>query len=311
MDSDFLDVTESGSKKIFFFIIVIIVGLLVFGYFFVFQKYYFNVKNIKVELGSELSTNINDYLQKSVVDTSGYKLDLALVDTNTVGKYKYKVTYNGKVKNGKIEVKDTTAPEFTLQDYYVEVGAEDFYLGNVLEVCDDLSKPCIVEFKNENDSHKIDIVGDYYIQIKVSDVYKNTKNANAHIIVKEKGTLDNNSTTDLEYYSSSEDLEDFKDEYYIKLDKPINKDSIECTGYIDEISGVDWEGYAKENYPNYTFKEVTIVSIYNKTGYVIGYVVDLNLEGTSSTVNIFVTKRQPSATTQITDITEDNGEASE
>ena len=59
---------------------------------------------------------------------------------------------NKNKQTGKIKVVDTKAPEFTLKEnYQIEENDEDFFIGDVIESCTDLSLPCLVTFKNEKD----------------------------------------------------------------------------------------------------------------------------------------------------------------
>jgi len=153
MDVDFLDVTQS-SKKTGIILILIILSILFFGYFFVYQKVHFGVKNIKLELGEKLSLNVKDYLKKDVVNTDGYKLDISDIKVDEVGKYTYTVTYNKITRKGKVEIVDSTVPVYTLQELDIEEGSTSYYLGDLLATCEDLSKPCLVEFKNDKDSEK-------------------------------------------------------------------------------------------------------------------------------------------------------------
>lgn len=289
MDADFLDVTEKGNKKILFVIIVIILAVLAFGYFFVFQKVHFSLKKVTVELGSEVSTDVNDYLTKKAVDTAGYTLNVKNVDSNTVGEYTYTVTYNKRSKTGKVEVKDTTPPVFTTKEVSVEAGDEDFYLGDMLATCEDVSKPCLVSLKNDSDHDKFATVGTYNIPIYVADVYNNKKEATVTVKVVETGTLVREEETDLVYASASVELENFNNEFYKKLEKAINIDSKEAEDYPAEISTTDWEEYVTTNYEGASLKNAEIIELFNKSGYIIGYALRLTIND-GSEKQIFVTE---------------------
>lgn len=288
MDADFMDVTEKGNKKIAVILILIIIGILVFGYFFVYQKNHFALKNITLEIGDTLSTDINYFLKKSVVDTAGYKLDTSKVNNNEIGEYTYTITYSGKTSTGKVKVVDTKPPVFTTKELSVEVGDEDFFLGDFLTSCEDLSKPCIVTLKNEKDEEKFSKVGVYDIKIVVEDVYKNKSEATVKLNVVEKGTLIDERTTDLEYVSASIELDDFVDQYYEKLDKAIPASSEEARDKMSNLSAIDLENYVTENYEGYTLKGATIIELYNKSDYVIGYAIKITISnGTERTVYVY------------------------
>ena len=155
MDKDFEYVYRSGNKLVTVIIIFIVLALIAFGYFFVYSKYKFTLKTIKHEIGTPLSSDVNEYLRKKLVDTTGYKLDLSGVKTDEIGTYEYKIKYNKITKKGKIKVVDTTAPVFSVKNS-VEVEADDpnFYPSDMLESCVDDSMPCFVSIKNEEDEKK-------------------------------------------------------------------------------------------------------------------------------------------------------------
>ena len=290
MDEDFLDVTESGSKKIGFILFLIIVAIMLFGYFFVYQKFHFALKTVEVEVNTELSDDVNDYLVKSVVDTSGYELDISKVKTDEVGEYTYKVTYNKIVKKGKVKVVDTKAPVFETKELSVEVGTTDFYLGDFLTKCEDDSKPCIVTFKNQSDENKLNTVGTYDIVIVVSDVYDNKEEATVRLNVVEKGELVDDRTTDLEYSHASVELDNFDGEYYEKLDKAIDPDGEEATNKSAVLSSIDLEEYVSENYEGYTLKSSELIELYNKSNYIIGYAIRITIQNGDGERVVFVTK---------------------
>ena len=289
MDEDFLDVTSSGNKLIALVLILIVVGFSVFGYFFVFQKFHFALKTVNYEIGEEISQDVNTYLKKSVIDTSGYKLDLSRVKNTEVGTYSYKVTYNNRTKKGVINVKDTTPPEFTVKELKVEVGDDNFYLGNALETCEDASMPCLVSFKNDADESKLNTPGTYEITILVADLYNNHKETNIRLTVVPEGELKTSENTDLEFAKSSSETPNFNGEYYIKLEKALEDESEEVEDLIEEISTDMVDEYVKNNYSGYTVKNTEIVKMYNKDGYVIGIVVKVTISDGSEKI-IYMTK---------------------
>lgn len=287
MDADFLDVTESSNKKIAFVLITLTIAILVFGYFFVYQKFHFALKTVEIEINSELSTDVNDYLKKKVVDKSGYKLNISKVKVDTIGDYEYTIKYNNREKKGKVKVVDTTPPTFETQSMKVEVGDENVFLGNFLSKCEDDSKPCLVTFKNESDEKKLNTVGTYNITIEVSDLYKNKKEAVVTLEVVEKGTLVDERAHDLEFASSASELKDFSDQYYEKLEKALDPDSEDAERTSATLSNIDLELYVQENYPENTLKSSEIIEVYNKSGFIIGYVIRVTFEDDTE---IYVTK---------------------
>ena len=80
--------------------------------------------SVTLELGDELSENVEDYLQnpdeKILKDAS---LDLSAVDETKVGSYNAAVAYDGKNYPFTVEVKDTTSPQCEAKDYiYMQPG---------------------------------------------------------------------------------------------------------------------------------------------------------------------------------------------
>ncbi|HBA37230.1 MAG TPA: hypothetical protein DCY94_00775 [Firmicutes bacterium] len=288
MDDDFLDVTENSHKIGIIFILVIIV-ILVCGYFFVFKKFYFSVKNIEVELGEKLSMDVKDYLSKSIKDTHEFKLDISQVNSLEVGSYNYTITHNGQIRKGKIKIVDTTAPVFTLRELSIEEGTEDFYLGSFLATCEDYSTPCIVTFKNSKDEEKLAKVGKHNIEIEVADTFGNKKKATAVLNVVKAGTIVEEGATDLEYASNSLNIEDFKGTVYKKLEKGILSGSEDECDIVSEISTVDLEKYVNINYPGNAIKESTIIKLYNKNSYTIGFSIQVKLSN-GETIYIDPTK---------------------
>ena len=278
MDEDFVDITESNSKTILFVLFLIIVALLIMGYIFVYRPHHFGLKTINLEVGSVLKEDVNDYLKEAVVDESLYKLDLSKVKTDEVGTYEYTVTINNNKQIGKINVIDTKAPEFSIKEkLQIEVNDEDFFIGDTLESCTDYSLPCLVTYKNEKDADFINKTGIYTFTIVISDIYKNKKEATVTIEVLEKGKIVREEEKDLEFSKSSTEIPGFKNQYYIKLDKALKPDSEAAESTASEISAEEIETFVKTNYPNNEIKNTEIVSMYNKSGYIIGFVVKITL----------------------------------
>lgn len=284
MDQDFLDVNKSNNK-IIAFIIVIILILIFLGYFFVYSKYKFALKTIKHEIGTPLSTDVNDYLFSKIIDTSGYKLDISKVKIDEVGEYEYRVKYNRVYKTGKIIVADTTPPTFSVKEK-VEIEEEDpnFYLSDTLSSCNDMSMPCFVSLKDDSDEDKLNTPGEYKLDIVIEDLYNNKETAEVYIKVYEKGTLVRDEEKDLTLFSSSSELPSFNDEYYVKFERAIKDDTDKIEDTIAEITIDLIEEYVQTNYPNHKLTNAEIVKMYNKSNYVIGLVIKLTINNGSDKV---------------------------
>lgn len=64
------------------------------------------LKNLRLEKGSALSTNLSTYIVENLSEEikKNITLDLSAVDTTTVGDYQYSVTYDGKMYTGTISI---------------------------------------------------------------------------------------------------------------------------------------------------------------------------------------------------------------
>ncbi len=294
MDEDFKDVTENSKKMVIIFVMIIIIFALL-GYFFIFKKYHFAVRNLEHELGENLSQNVEDYITGTSVKAKNYKLDLSGVNKDEVGEYTYKITYNKSTKKGKIKVVDKTAPKYELQDLVIEEGNEDYYLGDFLLECIDMSKPCLVTLKNNNDEAKFKTPGTHQIKIVIKDLYGNKTDAVGTLKVVPKGTYVDPKSQDLEIASNSKEIENFTGLIYEKLDKALNKDSEEANAKMSEISTVDLEEYVRTNYKDSLLKSSEIIMLYNKSNYVVGYSIELIISENGKEKVVYVEKSKISS----------------
>lgn len=87
------------------------------------------LKNIEITIGDSLSTDIKDYLEKPE-DIDNFilerlKLDISNVNINSTGTYQYTITYNKKIYNGSVTIKDKPLPNvdvITLNTLSIELG---------------------------------------------------------------------------------------------------------------------------------------------------------------------------------------------
>lgn len=263
---------ESNAKHVFIkcMLFLFIIGLISGGFVYYKRQNTIKLKNVNVELGSELSNNVDDYLINGKKYSSNYKLYLDNVDVNTIGKYSYKVKYNKHTKTGYINVQDTTKPEVTLDDL-VTIGKDEEFNPNLLITsCTDKSLPCTATLKNDSDYDKLKNIGTYKIKINVSDTVGNTTEQEVTINVSETGTLSSKVTNDLNYYTNN--LNDDKVEHilFIKLDKAIDEDTLEYEGLIQETSAIDFNEYVDDE-----IYSTRLITAYNKYGYVIGIQVEV------------------------------------
>lgn len=284
MDQDFY-IEENSPIKVAFMILffVILIGGCIYGYLIFKNSDNIKLKNITVELGNKLSTNIDDYITGNNINT--YKLDVSSVavddngNTNSTGEYSYKIIKNGKTQKGKLYVKDTTVPKFTTIDLEVGVN-EEFSPNDFLVSCDDLSMPCIVKFKKAKDLELNKNEGIYKTTIIISDSEGNDISREVNLIVKGENTLQKKKASDLSFDHLSEEDNDWNKTYTKKLDKAINEESLEYADELSKISIKEYDFSKKET-------ERKILVAYNKYNYVIGFSIKVTFEDDSV---IYITK---------------------
>lgn len=143
-------------------------------------------KEVKLELGSTLSTNAEDY-----ADISGYtncQVDTSKIDVTKVSTYPFTITCGTATYDGTVVVDDTKAPEVVINELTVlpnaQVKPEDF-----IETCNDASK-CSYKFKEEDElTNNLKTIGEYTIDILVSDEYNNEVTVSAKLIVSNEAPV--------------------------------------------------------------------------------------------------------------------------
>ena len=257
MDEDFY--IEDHYKRnvvIVILIILLVIGGLYYGYKNYYKKNYLKVKDVTVELGSKLSTDIKDYIK---CDNYGdYKLDLSSVVTDdegkvsSVGEYAFRVIKNDDISRGKVFVKDTTKPIVGVNDLTVGVN-EEYNAYDFVNTCTDLSMPCVVSFKDANDGDLSSKVGNYKIEIIISDNANNKVNKTVKLTVKEGYSFNWNNT------------------YTIKFEKALEEESTEFNELLESY-GIKEFSYDKN------IKEKEIIVIYNKYNYALGLSIKVTFD---------------------------------
>lgn len=211
---------KKGKLKYFLIVLIIIlIGAMGYGiyYFLTFAKDV-NEKNlklneIKIELGSKVSDDINDYVE----DKKDCKLNTEDIDSTKVGKYTYKIICDDVEYTGDAIVQDTTAPQVLLKTINIatneEIKADDF-ISSVY----DLSK-YTVSFDNEEYKEKIKTAGLYFVDIIVKDEYKNSTNESGVLLVSN-----------------------------IKSSKFLNASKMDTTSYNASLKITDSIGFNNSNY---------------------------------------------------------------
>lgn len=215
---------KGGKKGLIGVLIVILILAIGFG------VYYFlslakesattsiTTKELKVELGSTLSNNIEDYATISGYNKNDCKLNLNNVNINKVSTYKFTVTCGKENVEGTIIVDDTTKPEVLTNDLVLlpnaTLKAEDF-----ISKCFDASK-CSYSFQTDV-TNLTSTLGEHEVEILVSDEYNNQN------VVKAKLTISREAPVRyLKCSKKEEQLQEmnamFSDSYRIGIDDKDN-----------------------------------------------------------------------------------------
>lgn len=258
---------ENNSKHIFIkcLIILFILGLSIGIFLFYKKEHTLKLKNITIEVGEQLSKNVNDYIINGNKYIDEYKLYINEVDIYKVGEYTYKVKYNKHTKKGIIKVVDKTKPEVTVNNITIGIN-EELNPDELLMSCKDNSLPCRVELSKSSDLKKLKVVGTHEIEIIVSDNVGNITKSIVQVTVSETETLSSLQTEDLNYYTNSENDDKIEHILFHKLDKALNEETLEYEGLIQEISSIDFSEYISDK----EIYDTKLITAYNKYGYVIG-----------------------------------------
>lgn len=188
-------VFEDTSKKkkgkdnksiLIIFLIIVLIGAIGIGvyYFLTLAKEsatkHIVPKEIKLELGSVLSNDVEDYATISGYSKNDCLLNLNEVNVNKVSTYKYKIICGKENAEGTIIVDDSTKPEAITNDLVLLPNAtikeEDF-----IEKCLDASK-CTYKFKTDI-STIVSTLGEHEVEIIISDEYNNQNTVKAKLTI--------------------------------------------------------------------------------------------------------------------------------
>ena len=144
-------------------------------------------KDVEIEAGTQVSTNIDDYATFSGISSSSCSLDTSsITDTSAVGtEYTFTITCNNVNYSGTATIVDTTAPVVVLQQVTVQVGSEvtpeDF-----IDNCTDSSGACTYEFSDPDVvAGYVNTAANYHVDIIVRDEAGNEETVTGTLIVTE------------------------------------------------------------------------------------------------------------------------------
>ncbi len=177
---------KGGNKLLIVLLLVVLVALVGFGVYTALSlakkttttAKSITTKELKLELGSMLSREIEDYATISGYNKEECSLDLNNINMEKVSTYKFSVTCDKETKEGLVIVDDSTKPEVVTQDLILvpnsQVNPEDF-----IEECIDASL-CTYEFESPIDTST---VGEQTVTIIVSDEYNNKNTVSAKLTI--------------------------------------------------------------------------------------------------------------------------------
>ena len=158
---------------------------------------------------------------------------------------------------------------------------EEFKPELFVESCEDYSKPCDVQYKNTTDNKLNTKEGNYRLEIVVSDTLGNKTYKTVNLTVKKGYSLEDELMSDTRLDHIDPEFDDFEETYFIKFDKAMEEhDMLESEDYelLLECMDKGWRKYLPELYKLNRIDEESIITVYNKYDYVIGFVVRIKLD---------------------------------
>ena len=215
---------KKGMNKTLFVVLIILALCAVGGGVYVLlnkaNKLPVQTKLVKIEAGSSVSTDIDDYAIFNNIDSSVCNFDTSeITDTNTIGaKYRFRITCGDKSYWGNATIVDTTKPDVTLKEVNAsvneEITAEDF-----IAECKDFSK-CSYAFKDEAKLKEyLSTPSSYHVPIIVKDESGNEVEVTGTLIVNENSV----STMSLKCSKSNDKYEELNKFGLNEEDNTFNK----------------------------------------------------------------------------------------
>ena len=255
-----------------------VLGILIGGYLYFHNSNILRVKNVVIELGEKVPTEIDFYVKNKIRNINDFHLNVLKVSvddkgyTDEVGKFKYTVKFDSQEKAGIIEVKDTTEPEVTLKELTVGI-SEKFPLNDFLKTCTDKSLPCSVSLADSDDEKLFSKVGTHTIKLSVSDKYGNNRIMSTNVTVSNVQTLLTEKTTDFEVVKTMPQYDDYDGTITLKYESAVSEavlDEIEEYNAYLELVSTDYNELREQE-----VVEQEVLTLYNKYDYIIGFAVRL------------------------------------
>lgn len=246
---------KKGMNKTLFVVLIILALCVVGGVVYVFlnkannSKPSVQTRSVKIEAGTDVSTNIKDYAIFNNMDASTCNFDTSeITDTNKVGaEYRFTITCGDKTYPGKATIVDTTSPDVTLKEVEVSIN-EDVTAEDFIAECKDISK-CSYAFKDEEKLKEyLSTASSYHVPIIVKDEAGNEKEVTGTLNVSENAT-----TMSLVCSKTSDAYEEVSKFGLLESDNTFNK----STKRIYTFKFNEKEEYEKLRDDNKDKKEIT------------------------------------------------------
>ena len=240
-------------------------GYGVYYYFFFNNPRNFEVKDIKIEYGSEIPSSVLNYINLTDISEPDYTLDLSNVKKD-IGTYNYTVSYGNTVKTGKITIEDTTAPVVTFKDNLKFEEGSTITKEMLVSECSDISE-CSYDLTSPIDTSK---TGEVETSITATDNLGNKKDYPVNINIYEKIIKIICNKNNLDMVKKIITVSEY--EAYFKRDKSLKKGQyrdivsiIGDTNYETNKDSYKSNGYILDDSKKTATKESDIDNISNLT----------------------------------------------
>lgn len=271
-------IEESNPKKVLkaLFGIIFVTGIFIGLYYFYFYHEEIKVKNITVELGEKLITDVNYYIKGD--KEYNFEIDISNVSvdenglTDSVGEYSYKIFVNEDELKGKIFVEDTTPPLVELKELKVGLN-EEFDPHDFIVSCSDLSLICDVYYHKKSDEKLNENEGVYTLTLEIKDRYGNTTLKDATLKVNKEYSLSKLKAGDNEVFKVYPQDDNWNNTYTVKFDEGLFEEDDDFEIELLNLTNYDFSKLFEESIVNQT-----LLTIYNKYNYVLGLSMKVELD---------------------------------
>ncbi len=254
---------KSNKKTLLVVLIIVLIAAIGFGVYYFLHNANTTVtnaniatKDVHLELGEVLSTELDDYATITGYDKQNCSLDTSEVESDSVGAYSYTITCGANSQQGSVIIDDTTKPEVQTKTTTLMPNAtikpEDF-----IESCIDASS-CVYAFSDEATVlQNVQNIGEYDVELTVTDEYDNTTIVTAKMVISNEAPV-----RYLTCLSPSENV----DEIYATLTNEYKFGITSTNQFFDVTEKSNFHFDDKEDYNKVVEDYDQTKGIYNKIG---------------------------------------------